>query len=65
MKNYRIDKKSNIQSDDLKVKIDNFKSPSEELKVYEFLLKADDPQVLFIPEGFANGFQAKKENSKL
>ena len=26
MKNYRIDKKSNIQSDDLKVKIDNFKS---------------------------------------
>ncbi len=47
------------------VKIDNFKSPSEELKVYEFILKADDPQVLFIPEGFANGFQAKNENSKL
>ena len=43
------------------VKIDNFISPSEELKVYEFLIKADYPQVLFIPEGFANGFQAKKE----
>ena len=26
MKNYRIDKNSNIQSDNLKVKIDNFKS---------------------------------------
>ncbi|PQJ21091.1 dTDP-4-dehydrorhamnose 3,5-epimerase family protein [Tenacibaculum sp. SG-28] len=47
------------------VKIDDFKSPSEELEVYEFLLKAEDPQVLFIPEGFANGFQAKKENSKM
>ncbi|WP_299626065.1 dTDP-4-dehydrorhamnose 3,5-epimerase family protein [uncultured Tenacibaculum sp.] len=47
------------------VKIDDFENPSEKLEVYEFLLKADDPQVLFIPEGFANGFQAKKENSKL
>ena len=33
--------------------------------MYEFLLKSDNPQVLAIPEGFANGFQAKKENSKL
>ena len=41
------------------------KKPSEKLDVYEYLLKADNPQVLFIPEGFANGFQTKKESSKL
>lgn len=47
------------------VKIDDVKNPSEDFEVFEFSLMADDPQVLFIPEGFANGFQAKKENSKL
>ena len=47
------------------VKIDDFENPSEDLKIFEFSLVADTPQVLYIPEGFANGFQAKKENSKL
>lgn len=47
------------------VNINDFENPSENLEVHKFTLKADEPKVLFIPEGFANGFQAKKENSKL
>nr|WP_299034107.1 WxcM-like domain-containing protein [uncultured Tenacibaculum sp.] len=47
------------------VGVDNIENPSENLKVHEFQLNADNPQVLYIPAMYANGFQAKEENSKL
>jgi len=34
-------------------------------KIYEFILSVEDNSVLFIPEGFANGFQALEEDSSL
>ncbi|RYH74573.1 hypothetical protein EVU94_06020 [Flavobacteriaceae bacterium 144Ye] len=47
------------------VKIDDFESPSEDLTVNSFELNASHPEVLFIPGGYANGFKAISENSKL
>lgn len=47
------------------VKIDNFTEPSLDLPVYNFLLEAKRPQVLHIPGGYANGFKAISENSRL
>lgn len=47
------------------VKIDDFENPSENLRVFKYYLESKTPQILYIPEGYANGFQAKKENSKL
>lgn len=47
------------------VALDDFENPSDELPVYEFELDADTPEVIYIPEGYANGFQATKDNSKL
>ena len=46
------------------VKIDNWKKPSHKLKVYEYILKADNQEVLYVPNGFANGFKALENNSK-
>lgn len=47
------------------VEIDNWEKPSLELKAHTFELKADNPTVLHIPGGFANGFKALEENSVL
>lgn len=47
------------------VKIDDFENPSEKLKVYEYNLSSDKPEVLYVPNGFANGFKAEENNSKL
>ena len=47
------------------VKIDNFMEPSVDLPIYNFLLEAKRPQVLHIPGGYANGFKAISENSRL
>ena len=47
------------------VKIDNWMAPSESLKVYEYKLTADKQQILYIPNGFANGFKALEGDSKL
>lgn len=47
------------------VKIDNWETPSSELKAEQFLLSEKNPEVLYIPEGYANGFKAVEENSTL
>ena len=47
------------------VKIDNWDNPSDNCKIYHFTLEEDKPQVLFIPQGYANGFKANTEQSKL
>jgi len=47
------------------VKIDNWKNPSNNLKVYEYELSSKKNKVLYIPNGFVNGFKALEVNSKL
>ena len=47
------------------IKLDSFENPSDNLTVFSFELNANNPQVLFIPGGYANGFKAISEESKL
>lgn len=47
------------------VKIDNWESPSKDLKINRFVLGESNPSVLFIPAGYANGFMSLSENTKL
>lgn len=47
------------------VDIDNWENPSNNLKVYEYKLSASKQEILYIPNGFANGFKALEINSKL
>lgn len=47
------------------VKIDDWDNPSENCQVFEYILEANKPQVLYMPNGFVNGFKATQENSKL
>lgn len=46
------------------VKIDDWKNPSDVLKVYEYNLSAKKQEILYIPNGFANGFKAIEANAK-
>jgi dTDP-4-dehydrorhamnose 3,5-epimerase-like enzyme len=47
------------------IKLDSFENPSDNLTVYSYQLIANKPQILFIPGGYANGFKALSEGSKL
>ncbi|OUR90663.1 hypothetical protein A9Q87_11945 [Flavobacteriales bacterium 34_180_T64] len=47
------------------IKLDSFENPSDNLTVFSYKLNANNPQVLFIPGGYANGFRATSEDSKL
>ena len=47
------------------VTIDNWEHPSQDLKPEIFHLTADKSQILCIPEGYANGFQAEEPDSIL
>lgn len=47
------------------IEIDNWISPSEELKVLSYTLSANQPEVLYVPNGYVNGFRAREQNSKL
>lgn len=47
------------------VKIDNWESPSPNLKIEKFVLSEKSPSVLFIPQGYANGFMSLSEDAKL
>jgi dTDP-4-dehydrorhamnose 3,5-epimerase len=47
------------------IEIDDWKNPSEDLKVYEYELSANKQEVLYIPNGFVNGFRALEANAKL
>lgn len=47
------------------VDIDNLENPSKECEIFEYKLSEENSQVLYIPKGFLNGFQALEKNSKL
>ncbi len=47
------------------VEIDNWENPSNNCKKTEYTLTENKPEVLYIPKGFLNGFQAIEDNSKL
>jgi len=47
------------------VEIDNWKNPSDDLKVHEYELTADKQEILYIPNGYVNGFKALAADSKL
>lgn len=47
------------------VKIDNWENPSKDLPVQRFILSEKSPSVLFIPNGYANGFMNLKEDTQL
>jgi dTDP-4-dehydrorhamnose 3,5-epimerase len=47
------------------VQPDNWKNPSVNLVFTEFILKSGDNNILHIPGGMANGFQAMEPHSKL
>jgi dTDP-4-dehydrorhamnose 3,5-epimerase len=47
------------------VHIDNWKKPSKNLVVNRYVLSAKKPVVLFIPNGYANGFMTLTEDTKL
>lgn len=47
------------------VKIDNWNSPSKTLVPTKFILEEKKPNVLFIPNGYANGINSIKNGSRL
>jgi dTDP-4-dehydrorhamnose 3,5-epimerase-like enzyme len=47
------------------VKIDNWESPSKNLKVESMILSAAESNVLHIPEGYANAIESLEVESKL
>ena len=47
------------------VAIDNWVSPSNDCEIFEYYISEETPEVLYIPSGYLNGFQALEEDSKL
>lgn len=47
------------------IKVDNQMNPSETLEVKTHNLSEDRPEILYIPSGYANGFKALEDGSKL
>lgn len=47
------------------VKIDNWETPSPDCEVITTILSAEEPGVLFIPGGHANGFMSLTPNAKV
>ena len=47
------------------VKINNVKNPSRKAKVRKFILSDNNPKLVHIPAGFANGFKSLTKNSKV
>jgi len=47
------------------VKIDNWKKPSKKQKVFRYVLSEDKPSVLYIPNGYANGFKSLTSDLKI
>lgn len=47
------------------VAIDSWENPSNDLKVHEYKLSAHNQEILYIPNGFANGFKSLEANAKL
>ena len=47
------------------VKVDNWDSPSKDTKIERFVLSEKKPSILYIPEGYANGFMSLTDDMKL
>lgn len=47
------------------VEIDNWHEPSRDLPVHRHTLSAANPQVLYVPAGYANGFMSLTEDAVL
>jgi dTDP-4-dehydrorhamnose 3,5-epimerase len=47
------------------VKVDNWDNPKTEVPLDKFILSADSPRSLFIPNGYANGFKTLTAHAKL
>lgn len=47
------------------VKVNCWENPSPELPVEKFFLSENDPKILFIPPGYANGFKSLTNEAKI
>ena len=47
------------------VPLSDHSHPSKDVTVEKFILSDDDPQILHIPGGYANGVRSLKENTKI
>lgn len=47
------------------VKIDNWENPSKKLKINKFKVSAEEPSIVYIPPGYANGFKNLTKDTKL
>jgi len=47
------------------VRPDNWENPSLELKTEPFVLESAEPKILHVPGGYANGFKALKQKSRI
>jgi dTDP-4-dehydrorhamnose 3,5-epimerase-like enzyme len=47
------------------VAIDDWESPSKELTVHRYVLSAKKPVILYIPNGYANGFMSLTTDAQL
>lgn len=47
------------------VKIDNIEKPDKETEIHRFVLSARNPSILHIPKGYANGFRALEDGTKV
>ena len=47
------------------VQPDNWLQPSSDLETHEFVLKQERNEILYVPGGFANGFKALEDHSKM
>lgn len=47
------------------VQIDNWEKPSKDAKVWRHVLSADQPSILHVPAGYANGFMSLTKDAKI
>ena len=47
------------------VKIDNVQNPSKDQGVKRYILSDKSPKVIFIPPGYANGFRALEDDTRI
>ena len=47
------------------IEIDNWRDPSNVLRVIEYKLTSEKQEILYIPSGYVNGFKALQTDSKL
>jgi len=47
------------------VEMDNIKKPKKSNEVHRFILSSRKPSILYIPSGYANGFKALENDTKI